>query len=173
MAPKFRRILIVDDDERVRSAFVRVLRNERTVYTAANAAEAFEIVRREAIDLVLVDLRLNGEHGLDVLKELKQLDPNLTVVIMSSFLTIWATEAALLSGAARVFDKGDGVREILAKLEGGPNSLQEIPTLARVDWDYTQRVLEECKGNVSEAARRLGLRRVTLQRKLKKGPPRR
>jgi two-component system response regulator RegA len=48
-----------------------------------------------------------------------------------------------------------------------------VPSLDRVEWEHLQRVLADCDGNVSEAARRLGLHRRTLQRKLHKRPPKR
>lgn len=48
----------------------------------------------------------------------------------------------------------------------------DAPSLARVEWEHIQRVLTDCDGNISEAARRLGLHRRSLQRKLGKVPPR-
>jgi two-component system response regulator RegA len=48
-----------------------------------------------------------------------------------------------------------------------------VPSLHRVEWEHIQRVLADCEGNVSKAARLLGLHRRTLQRKLASLPPRR
>jgi len=45
------------------------------------------------------------------------------------------------------------------------------PTLARVEWEHIQRVLAECNNNISQAARKLGIHRRSLQRKLAKMPP--
>ena len=46
----------------------------------------------------------------------------------------------------------------------------EVPSLARVEWEHIQRVLADCDGNVSQAARLLGIHRRSLQRKLSKFP---
>ena len=54
-----------------------------------------------------------------------------------------------------------------------PSELDELPSLDRAAWEHLQRVLSECNGNISEAARRMGMHRRTLQRKLQKLPPRR
>ncbi|HRB12042.1 MAG TPA: helix-turn-helix domain-containing protein, partial [Vicinamibacteria bacterium] len=48
--------------------------------------------------------------------------------------------------------------------------IDETPSLARVEWEHIQRVLSDCEGNVSEAARRLGVHRRSLQRKLSRFP---
>ena len=58
-----------------------------------------------------------------------------------------------------------------ASSEGGPAF--EVPTLARVEWEHIHRVLTDCNGNISQAARLLGLHRRSLQRKLSKFPVRR
>jgi two-component system response regulator RegA len=51
-----------------------------------------------------------------------------------------------------------------------PNDNAEVPSLARVEWEHIQRVLADCGGNVSRAARALGIHRRSLQRKLAKYP---
>lgn len=175
MSRKFRRILVVDDDERIRRVFECAVReDDRAVYLAADRAEAMEVAREMSPDLVLVDLRLRRELGLEVLRDIKQLLPDTTVVVMSAFLSVSAAEAALLGGAARVVDKAIGFRAILAKVEGERSPTIESdgpPTLARAEWEYIDRVLYEVGGNITAAARCLGIPRSTLQRKRKKDPP--
>ncbi len=51
-----------------------------------------------------------------------------------------------------------------------PAAADDVPTLARVEWEHIQRVLTDCDGNVSRAARALGIHRRSLQRKLAKDP---
>jgi two-component system response regulator RegA len=62
------------------------------------------------------------------------------------------------------------LRALLGKSEA-PLSLAETPSLARAEWEYIHRVLADCADNISEAARRLGIHRRSLQRKLQKYPP--
>ncbi len=69
------------------------------------------------------------------------------------------------------------VDDLLLAFLGGRASRRQVtedfqpPSLARVEWEHIQRVLADCGGNISEAARRLGLHRRSLQRKLQKYPP--
>jgi two-component system response regulator RegA len=65
--------------------------------------------------------------------------------------------------------EGQRSREVLA---GSESPTPASPTLARAEWEHIQRVLSDCGGNISGAARRLGITRRTLQLKLKKYPPR-
>ena len=80
-------------------------------------------------------------------------------------------------GALHYLSKPADADEILAafELEQEPapreTSSTPTPSLARVEWEHMQRVLDDCDGNISEAARRLGLHRRSLQRKLQKFPP--
>jgi two-component system response regulator RegA len=52
-----------------------------------------------------------------------------------------------------------------------PGKSEDLPSLERVEYEYLQRVLADCAGNVSEAARRLGMHRKSLQRKIARHPP--
>jgi two-component system, response regulator RegA len=63
--------------------------------------------------------------------------------------------------------------ECLLWLKMVPQSIgsQTAPSLGRLEWDYIQLILRDCEGNVTQSARRLGLHRRTLQRKLRKLPP--
>jgi ActR/RegA family two-component response regulator len=62
-------------------------------------------------------------------------------------------------------------RQLWLKNLSHSKSTQILPSLGRLEWDYIQLILQDCRGNISESARRLGLHRRTLQRKLRKLPP--
>jgi phosphoenolpyruvate-protein kinase (PTS system EI component) len=83
-------------------------------------------------------------------------------------------EAAQPTIQDRADDIADLARRLLAAL-AGTNTAKEkgidTPSLARAEWEHIQRVLSDCGGNISEAARRLGIHRRSLQRKLQKYPP--
>lgn len=77
-------ILVVDDDNAVRQSMTRILRNQGyTVMEAANGERALEIATSEPVDLMLLDIRMPGLDGLGVLEKINQIDPDLTVIIMT------------------------------------------------------------------------------------------
>jgi two-component system response regulator RegA len=75
-------------------------------------------------------------------------------------------------GAASYLTKPADADRIIAAFKGTESSAEtaDVPTLARVEWEHIQRVMADCNGNVSRAARALGLHRRSLQRKLAKDP---
>jgi len=81
------------------------------------------------------------------------------------------------AGAVHYLSKPVDIDQILAAFEGkgAPENSDSVsvPSLARVEWEHIQRVLNDCEGNISRAARLLGLHRRSLQRKLSKDPVRR
>ena len=123
----------------------------------------------------VVDLRLAEEDGLSVFAELKAELPELKAVVLTGYGSIATAVHAVKLGVLDVLQKPVDADRVLAALEGGPDApppAYSPPSLARAEWEHIQRVLEDCEGNISEAARRLGLHRRTLQRKLQKLPPR-
>ena len=75
-------------------------------------------------------------------------------------------------GAINYLNKPADAEEIEAALQGKrPPPMNDVPSLDRQEWEYLNRILADCNGNISEAARRLKMHRRTLQRKLQKHPP--
>lgn len=166
------RVLVVDDDEKVLSACRRV--RSRRVFTADNPTTALELARTEQPELAVVDLRLGTESGIDVTRELKEVCPDLIVALCSGYLSVTTAVAAVKAGADVVVFKPVTFEEIMKRVEGKaepPAPLDETPTLARAEWEHISRVLADCNGNVSLAARRLGIYRSSLQRRLRKYAP--
>jgi two-component system response regulator RegA len=177
-APLAPLVLVVDDDEVFRRQLVRGLRTRG--FRAEAAAEGVEALARAeelAPDAAIVDLRMPAMGGLDVVRGLREADPELRIVVLTGYGSIATAVDALKLGAADYLQKPAGLDEIVAALQGGQPAAPasdpvSAPSLARAEWEYIQRVLAECDGNISEAARRLGLHRRSLQRKLQKYPPR-
>jgi two-component system response regulator RegA len=171
-------ILVVDDDEVFRTRMARALRDRgHEVRTAANADEALVLAQAESPEYAVVDLQMAGRGGLSLLSELKALDAATAVVVLTGYGSIATATEAVRRGALDYVSKpidADGLLAAFGRGAGSPMSLPETaatPTLARAEWEHIQRVLADCEGNVSEAARRLGLHRKSLQRKLHKYPP--
>jgi two-component system response regulator RegA len=173
------RMLVVDDSYAFRERVARAFRERGfQVRTAANYAEAIATATEFRPDLAVVDLRMPGESGLRLIRELKQIHDATRVLILSGFGSIATAIDAVRLGAVNFLPKPADADDILAAFERGqlPVSVPvetepETPSLARAEWEHIHRVLADCSGNVSEAARRLGIHRRSLQRKLRKHAP--
>ena len=168
-----RTLLYVDDDERVLSITARTLGRDRRVFTATSAVTALAIAARETIDLALVDLCLGADNGCELIRELVGRQPTLVAILMSGMLSYPATVEAVKAGAFDVVAKPFSVPALLARLEHPdirPSRAYTPPSLDRVVWEYVHRVVGECGGNLSEAARCLGIDRNTLKRRLARSP---
>lgn len=169
-------ILVVEDDDVFRSVLVRAL--ESRGYDACgvpDGAGAIEAARRDSPEMAVVDLRLPDRSGLEVVQELKAIDPSTNVVVLTGYGSIATALEAIRLGAIHYLTKPTDTDRILAAFDLGlsarPRDLPiETPTLARVEWEHMQRVLADCDGNISEAARVLNMHRRSLQRKLAKRP---
>jgi two-component system, response regulator RegA len=174
-----RTVLIVDDDDRLRTALVRAftLRGWAAL-SAAGMDEAIQSAKESSPDLVTVDLRMPGENGLSVVRELRALDSTTFILVLTGYGSIATAMDAVRLGADHYMSKPADADQILAAFEsaGKVQSRKEddipVPSLARVEWEHIQRVLADFNGNISQAAKKLGLHRRSLQRKLAKFPPR-
>ena len=173
-----RSLLVVDDDEVFRTRLGRAFADRGfEVRTAASAEEALLLARQDSPEFAVVDLRMPGASGIDVVRELCAIDPATVVVVLTGYGSIATAVEAIRAGAVHYLSKPADVDDILAALSGqaSPSATNnvEVPSLARVEWEHIQRVLSDCEGNISRAARLLGLHRRSLQRKLSKDPVRR
>ncbi|MDQ3363811.1 MAG: response regulator [Myxococcota bacterium] len=169
-------ILVVDDDEVLLRACERGIGSEARMFTATTAVAARDVARENVLDAVVVDLRLAAENGIDLVRELKESRPSLKVLLWSGFLCTEETVEAMRAGADDVRHKPISLRSLLKWVESGtwgdPGEHPATPTLERVQWEHARRVVSDCTGNLSEAARRLGIERATLRRTLRKRAPR-
>ena len=177
-------LLVVDDDEVLRERLVRAFRERGFEATgASNGDQALALAATDPPELAVVDLRMPGRPGLEVVRELLALDPATRIVVLTGYGSIPTAVDAIRIGAKHYLTKPADADEILRALQGqsspsgsapaASDGELETPSLARTEWEHIQRVLTDVNGNVSEAARRLGLHRRSLQRKLSKYPPNR
>lgn len=172
------RILVIEDQERLRYRLARAFRSRgHDAWEASTLTEAVEALEFEPTHAV-IDLRLGEEDGLDVLAALRQRSPEIQALILTGYGSIATAVEAVKLGAVNFLQKPADADMVLAAFEKSTREPLETapeyepPSLARAEWEHIQRVLTDCGGNISEAARRLGLHRRTLQRKLQKYPPR-
>lgn len=171
-------LLVVDDDDVLRQRLARAFRDRGfDVRTAANHDQAMRAAREDSPEMAVVDLRMPGASGLDLIRDLKSLDSTTRIVVLTGYGSIATAIEAMRLGAVHYLPKPADADEILHAFEQGASRESDAlvdlktPSLARAEWEHIQRVLSDCHGNVSEGARRLGLHRRTLQRKLNKRPP--
>ena len=171
--------LVVDDDDAFRTRLVRALQARGLMAEGApSAADALEIARKSRPQAAIIDLRMPGASGLDLVPQLAALVPGIRTVVLTGYGSIATAVEAVRRGAINYLTKPLDTDQILQAFEAESDSSltsatteQTIPSLARVEWEHIQRILHDCGGNISLAARRLGLHRRSLQRKLGKLPP--
>ena len=172
-------LLIVDDDEAFRTALGAALeRKGFSVSLAHDATSAEQAARTRVFECALVDVRMPGASGIELCATLQSIDEGTTIVVLTGFGTIANAVAAMRAGAADYLTKPVDVAACQRALlnlgpipSDGASDDSDVPSLNRVEYEYLQRVLTDCQGNISEAARRLRLHRQSLQRKLSRTPP--
>jgi len=176
------RMLVVDDSASLREQLLRAFqRRGFDVATACDYESALSLVRQQPFDRAVVDLRMPGPSGLDLLRELRLLLPEIEVVILTGFGSIANALEAVRLGAVNYVSKPANADDILAAFDAQTVTAtpetsavaegETTPSLARAEWEHIQRVLVDCDGNISQAAFRLGISRRSLQRKLRKLAP--
>lgn len=176
-------LLLVDDDTRFRERLGRALEKRGyDVCCAENGQRALRLAQLGSPERAIVDLRMPGEWGLHLVRELLAIDPNTQVLVLTAYGSIATALEAIRLGAASYLQKPVSVDEIEVAFEKAeaptagvdPAAVEpvpsEVPSLARAEWEHINRVLTECGGNIRRAAQLLGLHRRTLQRKLAKFP---
>jgi len=172
-------MLVIDDDELFRERLARALRDRGyEVRTAAGFDEALASCRCDSPEYAVVDLRMPGCSGMELIQALKREDPSTKIVVLTGYGSIATAIEAIRLGATYYVHKPADADDVLAAFARGeappldPSPTEyRAPSLARAEWEHISRVLSDCGGNVSEAARRLGIHRRSLQRKLQKYPP--
>ncbi|OLB08086.1 MAG: hypothetical protein AUH14_01910, partial [Candidatus Rokubacteria bacterium 13_2_20CM_69_15_1] len=106
-------VLVVDDEEGVRASVRAILEETCDVLVAENGAEALDVLRTREVDLVMLDQRMPGEPGIDVLPRVKALDPTTVVVLVTAVREVRTAVEALKRGAYDYLTKPFDVDDIL------------------------------------------------------------
>lgn len=170
-----RRLLIVEDD----ASFARTLGRsfERRGYSVAmlpNPDGLEPMVTEFRPDHAVVDLRLGGASGLACVAALHALDPAIRIVVLTGFASIATAVEAIKLGATNYLTKPantDDIEAAFARVDGDADATiaPAAPTsIKTLEWEHIHQTLADADFNISEAARRLGMHRRTLARKLDK-----
>jgi len=169
-------LLLVDDDEDFLKVLAAAMRKRGFLVTLANSAEsAFELAKIEPPEFAVVDLKMSGNSGLVLVRQLTGLEAGTKIVVLTGYASIATAIEAIKLGATHYLAKPVDADEIVAAFEKQSGNaeieLSSNPlSVDRLEWEHIQRVLSENDGNISATARSLNMHRRTLQRKLGKKP---
>lgn len=172
------RLLLVDDDEVFCEVLSRALvKRDFEVEIAHDQAQAREILKSFRPEFAIVDLRIGVDSGLAVVSELAALEAQIRIVVLTGFASISTAVESIKLGAMHYLTKPAEVDEILQAFyrEQGDEDLtidNRPMSPRRLEWEHLQKVLNDHDGNISAAARAMGMHRRSLQRKLGKKPVR-
>lgn len=107
-------ILIVDDEAGPRESLRMILKPIYNVFTARNGKEALELIQKENIDLVTLDLNMPGISGIEVLKEIKKIRSDIEVIIVTGYGTLKNAQEVIRYGAGDFISKPFNVADIVA-----------------------------------------------------------
>lgn len=169
-------LLLVDDDPVFLAVLEKAMRARGFATHAAPSIQEASVLAQEINpEYAVVDLSLPDGSGLELVKELKTLDPNTRIVVLTGYGSIATAVEAVKLGAVHYLAKPADADEIISGFHRDEGDaaipIADAPmSVNRLEWEHLQRVLNDCDGNISKAARQLKMHRRTLQRKLQKRP---
>lgn len=172
------RLLLVDDDQSFCDTLARALeRRDYQVFKAKNIDEAMALADQMDPEYGVIDLRIGEESGIKLIAQLAERDPEMRCVVLTGYASVATAVEAIKLGATNYLTKPTGVDQIIGALHrdaGDPDVPlgEQKLSIRRLEWEHIQATLQEHDGNISAAARALGMHRRTLQRKLQKKPVR-
>lgn len=170
----YQAVLIVEDDEDLASSLNRsFMRRGYEAKTAGNVKEAIASLKNFHPRYAVVDLKMPGESGLELVKHLHEFDKSIKIVVLTGYASITTTIEAIKSGACYYLAKPANVDMIIAAFEDKINlEAKPLPnkktSIKNIEWEHIHQALVEADFNISKAALTLGMHRRTLARKLEK-----
>lgn len=166
-------LYLIEDDVVLSQTLARRLTKHGFVVNVHNDMETLlNDVPQYRAEYFLVDLRLEEHSGLQLISQMREHNPESTIIIMTGFASIATAVEAIKNGADDYLPKPLDFSVLLKVLTG--QTLQEnednVMSAERIEWEHIQKILQQHDGNVSATARALGMHRRTLQRKLAKRP---
>lgn len=173
-------ILIVDDDNAVRTSISLALRRAGFEPMPVGTEEkALAAVRDERVELAILDMNLTltttGRQGIEILRKFRILRPDMPVIMLTAWGTIPLTVEALNFGAVDFITKPWSNEDLIVKVKTAlagsraeKEALEHTETLDEMECEAIRAALVRCDGNLTDAARQLGITRQSLYRRLEK-----
>lgn len=171
---KYGKLLAVDDNPAILTALRLCLGGAfEGVVALSDPAKILSVMERENISVVLLDMNFTlgmntGHDGLLWLRTIRKKFPHIPVVLLTAYGDIGLAVKGMKEGAADFVTKPWDNNKLLGILREAVERSRKVAPLDEVTMDYVHKVVERCDGNISEAAKLLGITRQTLYAKMKK-----
>ena len=171
---KYGKLLAVDDNPAILTALRRCLGGAfEGVVALSDPAKILSVMERENISVVLLDMNFTlgmntGHDGLLWLRTIRKKFPHIPVVLLTAYGEIGLAVKGMKEGAADFVTKPWDNNKLLGILREAVERSRKVAPLDEVTMDYVHKVVERCDGNISEAAKLLGITRQTLYAKIKR-----
>ena len=171
---KYGKLLAVDDNPAILTALRLCLGGAfEGVVALSDPAKILSVMERENISVVLLDMNFTlgmntGHDGLLWLRTIRKKFPHIPVVLLTAYGDIGLAIKGMKEGAADFVTKPWDNNKLLGILREAVERSRKVAPLDEVTMDYVHKVVERCDGNISEAAKLLGITRQTLYAKIKR-----
>ncbi|MFL6563643.1 MAG: response regulator transcription factor [Burkholderiales bacterium] len=171
-------LLVVEDDHNLCGALHRAFQKRGyAVKSAGSVPQALALLNDWSANYAVIDLRLPGPSGLTLIPPLKEVNAEMRIVMMTGYGSIATAVEAIKLGAVHYLAKPvdmDMIERAFHLVQGDVtlNPQPQRLSVNRLAWEHIHGALNDYGGNISAAARALGMHRRTLQRKLGKRPAR-
>lgn len=165
-------LLILEDDQTFAEALAGEFRERGSQVHSCHSLKALRMMfkDRPAIDHAIVDLKLQGESGLEAVSFIKSQNPECKILVLTGYGSIATAVQAMKLGAVNYIAKPASIEDIAAAFLGQVHTIEDCarPSLYRHEREYIEKIVSDYAGNISQAAKALGIHRQSLQRKLRK-----
>ncbi len=163
--------LIVEDDENFAETLAQEFADLGYAVRTARSVKELETLNDYTPTHAVVDLKLKGESGLDCIKVIKERFPDCLSVVLTGYGSIATAVQAVKIGAVNYISKPASIEAIEQAFTTAADQEAEAEqryNLYRHEREYIEKVIQDFGGNISQAAKALGIHRQSLQRKLRK-----
>ncbi|KJZ04825.1 MULTISPECIES: response regulator transcription factor [Pseudoalteromonas] len=167
------KLLLVEDDVPYAQTLIRRLEKQGFSVEHVTSIEDMQVAcKQEIFGYILLDMKLGEANSINFITQIKQLNANARIVLLTGYASIATAVEAIKLGADDYLTKPASTSLIVQTLLGekGQEIVEEVMSPERLEWEHIQQVLKANEGNISETARQLNMHRRTLQRKLQKKP---
>jgi len=169
-------LLIAEDNTGLReSLLLEFTERGYAAHAVADARKVETELEKRPPDFAIVDLKLGTANGLDIVKQILAVSPTARIVVLTGYASLSTAVEAIKLGAVDYLEKPVNIDRLERSMWGARRDTditEDRISLARHEREYIEYVLQQCNGNITRAAKWLGIHRQSLQRKLRKYTPR-